>query len=211
MKLKHNFLLLCFCSLTLILFGCVATTTKTDIQPEPQSESRVVHKVVSSSPSVCGALDEFLIDAQKLDGAQRAALLEQLSGYDVNEFSCDRLKTGLLISQIGKSADEDALAIKILGEYEKIDKLSDAERRLIKLMIQHSEDLKRLHILLKKLGDKLIAEKALSETMSADLLTLQQKLNQLQKIEADINETEQSISAPTSSSLNADGSENTGS
>lgn len=206
MKLKHNFPLLCVCAFMLTLVGCVATVPETDIQPETPSESRVVHKVVSSPPSICGPLDEFLIDAQKLDGAQSAALLQQLSGYDVNEFSCDRLKTGLLMSQISKTADEDALAIKILGDYEQIDKLTDSERRLIKLMIQHSEDLKRLHVLLKKLGDKLIAEKALSETMSADLLTLQQKLNQLQKIEADINETEQSISAPTSSSLNTDGS-----
>lgn len=206
MKLKHNFPLLCFCVVMLTLVGCAVTEPETGIQPETLSEPRVVHKVAPSPPRICGPLDEFLIDAQKLDGAQRAALIQQLSGYDVNEFSCDRLKTGLLMSQIGKTADEDALAIKILSDYEQIDKLNDSERRLVKLMIQHSEDLKRLHILLKKLGDKLIAEKALSDTMSADLLTLQQKLNQLQKIEADINETEQSISAPTSSSLDSDGS-----
>ena len=210
--MKHNpaFSLLCFALTAIYLTGCV--TPSEPQAPEPKPEQRVVHTtVVSAPPSVCGPLDEFLIDAGKLDGVQTTSLIDELSGFDTSEFSCDRLKTGLLFSQIGKTVDEDNLAIEILTEYAQSSELNESEHRLIELLIQHSEDRKRLHILLKQLGDKLIAERALSKTMSTDLLTLQQKLNQLQKIEADINETEQSISAPTSSSLNADGSENTGS
>ena len=210
--MKHSIPLsfLCCALSAVYLTGCV--TPSTSQAPETEPEQRVVHTAVVSQPtSVCGPLDEFLIDAQKLDGAQTTSLINELSGYNINEFSCDRLKTGLLFSQIGKTVDEDDLAIEILTEYKQSDVLNASEHRLIEIMIQHSKDRKRLHTLLKQLGDKLIAEQALSETMSTDLLTLQQKLNQLQEIEADINETEQSISAPTSSSLNTDGSENTGS
>ncbi|MGI9317270.1 MAG: hypothetical protein ACR2QW_08080 [bacterium] len=209
MKHRQLALLLFFASTILTTVGCVSTST--EIVDSTEQEPRVVHTVVASPPSVCGALDEFLIDAHKLDGSQRSTLINELSGFDPNEFSCDRLKTGLLFSQIGKSMSEDDQAIEILAEFRGSDKLNESEHRLIDLVIQHSEERRRLHILLKQLGDKLIAEQTLSKTMSTDLLTLQQKLNQLQKIEADINETEQSISAPTSSSLNTDGSENTGS
>ncbi len=208
MKHKQSLLLICFVVATIWLTGCTTSVP----EPAPPSEpERVVHTVIASPPVVCGPLDEFLLDSQKLSGEQKSALINQLSGYDENEFSCDRLKTGLLFSQIGKTVDEDDLAIEILLEYQNSEELNDAEIRLIGLVIQHTKDRKRLHILLKQLGDKLIAEQALSETMSTDLLTLQQKLNQLQKIEADINETEQSISTPTSSSLKTDGTENTGS
>jgi hypothetical protein len=209
--MKHNqFLpLLCFVFGALWLSGCV--TAVPEPAPAPEPEQRVVHTVITNPPTVCGPLDEFLVDSQKLTGEQTTTLINQLSGYDENEFSCDRLKTGLLFSQIGKTVDEDDLAIEILSEYQNSDQLNESENRLIDLQIQHSEDRKRLHILLKQLGDKLIAEQALSKTMSTDLLTLQQKLNQLQKIEADINETEQSISTPTSSNLNTDGTKNTGS
>jgi len=194
----------------LLTSGCAAIT-----QPPPQTpaipEVRVTHTVTPRAPEACGDLAVFVLDIHKLDGRQQKTLLDKLNNYDGSEFSCDRLKAGLLLSQIGKTISEDNLALEILDSYQQSDRLSEEARQLIVLLVHQSHERKRLHILLYKLGERLIAEKSQVESMSGDLLALQEKLNQLQKLESDINETEQSIAAPTTSTLTTEPTQNTGS
>jgi len=165
----------------LLTSGCAAIT-----QPPPQTpaipEVRVTHTVTPRAPEACGDLAVFVLDIHKLDG-----------------------------SQIGKTISEDNLALEILDSYQQSDRLSEEARQLIVLLVHQSHERKRLHILLYKLGERLIAEKSQVESMSGDLLALQEKLNQLQKLESDINETEQSIAAPTTSTLTTEPTQNTGS
>jgi hypothetical protein len=208
--MKPNIKLSVLCTLTLLTSGCVTTTTPPTETTAPP-EVRVTHTVTPSAPDICGELTEFVLDIHKLDGKQQKSLLDDLSGYDGSEFSCDRLKAGLLLSQIGKTISEDNLALEILGSYQQSDRLGENSQHLLSLLVHQSQERKRLHVLLYKLGERLSAEKSQNESMSGDLLALQEKLNQLQKLEADINETEQSISAPTTSSLTTESAQNTGS
>ena len=179
--------------------------------PAPAPAPRVVHTVIPAEEGSCGSLQEFVLDVQKLQSKARKELLDQLSNYEGGKFSCDRLKTGLLLSQIGKTIKEDNLAIDILDEYDKADQLDEENQQLVQLLLFQSRERKRLHVLLGKLGQQLVAQKSLSKTMSDNLIALQQKMNQLQKLETDINETEQSIATPSTSSLETETEENTGS
>ena len=201
-------------AITTVVVGCVPIQPPAipDIPlPPPVPQTRVVHTVNTSEEGSCGSLHDFVIDAQKLKQKARKELLDQLSRYEGGKFSCDRLKTGLLLSQIGKTVNEDSLAIEILDEYENADQLDEENQQLVQLLLFQSKERKRLHVLLGKLGERLVAQKALSKTMSGNLITLQQKMNQLQKLETDINETEQSIATPSTSSLDTETKENTGS
>ncbi len=204
---------------TLILSGCVAFPTQTPPPPpEPvvanetekvEEKPRVVHTIVPAEEGSCGSLQEFVIDVQNLAQKDRKALLDELNQADSEQFSCDRLKTGLLLSQIGKTSEEDSLAIEILQKYQDTKKLTKDNQQLVQLLLYQSEERKRLHLLLGNLGQQLVTQKSLNTTMSNNLLTLQQKIDQLQKLETDINETEQSIATPSTSSLDTATEENT--
>lgn len=208
-----------YCALsivTTVIVGCVPLQPPPIPEiplppPVPQAQTRIIHTVNTSEEGSCGSLQDFVIDAQKLKQKARKELLDQLSSYEGGKFSCDRLKTGLLLSQIGKTVNEDSLAIEILDEYANADQLDEENQQLVQLLLFQSKERKRLHVLLGKLGERLVAQKALSKTMSENLITLQQKMNQLQKLETDINETEQSIATPSTSSLDTETKENTGS
>jgi len=183
-----------------------AEKVKIDVKP------RIVHTVIpTEEEDSCGSLQEFVIDAQKLTQKDRKTLLDKLSQTEGEQFSCDKLKTGLLLSQIGKTPKEDSLAIEILQKYQDTDELKEDNQQLVQLLLYQSQERKRLHLLLNNLGEQLVTQKSLNTTMSDNLLALQQKIDQLQKLETDINETEQSIATPSTSSLDTATEENPGS
>ncbi|MBX2867765.1 MAG: hypothetical protein KTR18_03785, partial [Acidiferrobacterales bacterium] len=100
--------------------------------PSPPPAPRVVHTVITAEETEgsCGSLHEFVLDVQKLESKARKELLDELSSYEGGKFSCDRLKTGLLLSQIGKTIREDNLAIEILDEYDNADQLHGDNQQL---------------------------------------------------------------------------------
>ena len=196
-------------ALGFLVTGCVTPLPQND--NPPLEETRVYHSVKTKGKNACGDLHKFLIDADRLNKQQQKSLLDELSAYPDAEFSCDRLKTGLLLSQIGKTTGEDNLAIEILGQYEDSDRLTHKEQELIRILNMQNESRKRLHILLGDIGDRLVAEKYHSDSLRTEIETLQEKIRQLQQIESDINETEQSISTPATTSLTEPSSQDTGS
>lgn len=203
-----------FLAISFALSGCVALQPIEDqsqVSAESAVDGRIEHQVASSAPQACGSLNQFLFDVHKLSKQSQKTLLDDLSAYKGDGFSCDRLKTGLLLSQIGKTISEDNLAIEILNQYRKADKLTYSDQRLITILLHHSEERKRLHVVLQGLGTQLISEKALSKNMAVKFEALQQQLNQLQQLESEINETEQSIAAPVTTGLSETTPENTGS
>jgi len=112
-----------FLGSALILSGCVAIPPPPPI-PETivatgtikaEEKPRVVHTVIPTEKSSCGSLREFVVDVQNLAQQERKVLLDQLSQTEGEQFSCDRLKTGLLLSQIGKTAEEDSSKIPGYG------------------------------------------------------------------------------------------------
>ena len=207
MKQHSSVVLMIFLGLSVT--GCVTPIDQTSTPP--LEETRVYHSVKAKQKKACGDLHKFLIDIDRLNKQQQKSLLDELSAYPDAEFSCDRLKTGLLLSQIGKTTGEDNLAIEILGQYIDSDRLSHKERELIRILNMQNESRKRLHILLGDIGDRLVAEKYHSDSLRTEIETLQEKIRQLQQIESDINETEQSISTPATTSLTEPSAQDTGS
>ncbi|MEM7195765.1 MAG: hypothetical protein AAF402_12495 [Pseudomonadota bacterium] len=187
------------------------------IAQPPQSVEEVIESTADTSelaagvPQACGSLNQFLFDIHKLDRQSQKRLLDDLGDNHANGFSCDRLKTGLLLSQIGKTISEDNLALEILAQYRKADRLTYSDQRLISVLIHHTEDRKRLHVLLQELGNQLVSEKAIARSTATKYESLLQQMQQLQKLESEINETEQSISAPATTGLTETSPENSGS
>ncbi len=220
MKHKQNSWRVLFPTLILLsLAGCVTPVSEPAPTPEPATPPSVKSEPVATpsyfpkptpEPGSCGSMHDFVLDVQNLNSTQRKKLLDELGSYAESEFSCDRLKTGALLSQIGKTVSEDNLAIEILEQYKTADKLDTDNQQLIRLLSFQSQERKRLHVLLNSLGKELINAGSLNDTLSGELITLQQKINQLQKLETDINETEQSIATPTTSNLDAKPSTDTG-
>ena len=185
-------------TLGLIFVMIIAPGCATPLQSQPEH----------TTTELCGPLDRFILDIHRLNIEQQQALLSDLIPHTGPEDFCERLKTGLALSQVSRSVEEDERTIKILNEYRYSRKLNPSERKLVTLLIPQAEERKRLHGQLDRLSTRLTAEQTLSQTKSVELLQLQQKLNQLQKLESDINETEKSIS-PAATDPPKDASENT--
>jgi len=174
----------------------IPPTVEAPARPPIYSSSRVVHTTRTSRGQACGALFDFVLDIHRLERIQQAELLEEMSDESSKRFFCDQLKAGILLSQIGRTIEEDDRAIALIDQYVTSDQLNNGERWLLRLLQLQSRERRRLHVLLNEFGNKLVTQESLSRNLSSDLVTLRKQLDQLQKIEADINETQQSISAP---------------
>ncbi len=195
----------------LLLGGCASTITDA---PTASAPNRVTHTISargSDQSRDCGSLSQFVIDINNLDAIQRQALLKELIAGSPGKYSCDKLKSDLLLSQSGQTSEQDSQSIAALDSHTRSKKLSNNDLLFIRTLISQIEHRHRLHLLLEKLGQQLITERSVSEAISSDLLELQEKITRLQKLESDIYETEQSISTPATTSLSTDATQNTGS
>lgn len=187
--------------LAILTGGCAGmqpVTPEAPPAPEPGHEPspRVIHNAPTSNKTICGTLFNYALDIHRLNGQQQYASLDKVATANSPQYFCDTVKTGILLSQISRTVSEDDVAISILNEYSKSEKLSKGERWLLRLLKNQSEERRRLHVLLDQFSEKLVAQETLATTLSSELLTVRQQLYQLKKIEADINETQQSIATP---------------
>ena len=70
-----------------------------------------------TTAELCGPLDRFILDIHRLNAEQQQTLLSDLITENGPEYFCERLKTGLALSQVSRSVEEDERTIKILNEY----------------------------------------------------------------------------------------------
>ncbi len=198
-----------------LTFGVLATSCVT---PAPQTPPKVSHTITTAPLRACGPLDVFVENVTRLDSSAMEALRNELGSYDQNGFSCDQLKTGLLLGQAGVSISDDNLAIEILENYRESDQLQADERRLVDLLLYQSRERKELHVQVHNQRQKIRRqEEALLEVQSQatsradEISALEHKLEELKKLEADINATEQSLSTPATTGIEDAQPSNTGS
>jgi len=186
--------------LVLGLAGCVSPPQEQD--QEQEQEQRISHTFTISPTHRCGYLLTFINDVNQLGRTQQQLLLIQLAPVATqNPSSCDALKTGLVLSQTAETIEQDDQAITILQSFVDGVHLTTHEQNLVLLLNQQVKQRRRLHILVSEVELQLVSEQSSSKTMSSHLLELQNKLDLLLQIEDEINETEQSITPPSTGEI----------
>ncbi len=214
--MKHNNITrraaLCVTLISLGIGGCAG------LVPPPPEPPKVSHTLPTVKARACGSLPGFVGNLLKLDAEGLEELSNELGGYHRNGFSCDQLKTGLLLGQTGTSISDDNLAIEILEHYRDTDRLLAAEHRLVDSMLHQVRLRKRLHVDLHNQQQKIRRqEKALREVQSQaayqaeEITSLQRQIDELKQLEEDINETEQSLSTPATTGISNEKPSNSGS
>ena len=185
--------------------GCVSVTQ----EPEPAAPvPNITHTVPTVTTRVCGSLPLFLDNVSSLSGERLEELRDELAGYDPEGFSCDRLKTGLLLGQSGVSLSDDNLAIEILEAMRGSERLQGDEQRLVAILLYQTMQRKDLHVKIHNQRQKIrrqeeaLAESRIQADSRADeVAALQHQLEELKKLEEDINATEQSLSTPATTDI----------
>lgn len=190
----------------------------TGLVPPPPEPPKVSHTLPTVKTRICGSLPEFVGNLLQLDLSGLEELRNELGGYHRNGFSCDQLKTGLLLGQTGVSISDDNLAIEILESYRESERLLLSERRLVTSLLQQVRQRKELHVRIHNQQQKIRRqESALREVQSQvayqaeELTALQRQIDELKQLEEDINETEQSLSTPATTGIPNEEPTNSGS
>jgi len=188
--------------LALGLAGCISSPQEQE--QEQEQEQRISHTLTISPTHRCGYLLTFVNDVNQLGSTQQQHLLTQLGPVaSQNPSSCDALKTGLVLSQSAETIEQDDQAIAILQSFIDGIHLTSREQNLVLLLQQQVKQRKRLHILVSEVELQLVSEQSSSKDMSSHILELQKKLDLLLQIEDDINQTEQSITPPSTSEISS--------
>lgn len=190
------------------LFAALVSGCATVNQEPAQPEAKVTHTVPIVPVRACGSLTHFIEDVSSLSAERLEMLRDELDGYNSDGFSCDRLKTGLLLGQTGLSVSDDNTAIEILEELQGSERLQNDEQRLVGMLLYQTLQRKDLHIKVHNQRQQIRRqEEALAESQiqadarAGEISALQHQLDELKKLEEDINATEQSLSTPATTDI----------
>jgi polyhydroxyalkanoate synthesis regulator phasin len=192
--------------------GCVTVPQ----EPPPPPEPKITHTVPTVKARICGSLPQFIENVSALDSESLEVLRDQLGGYEQENFSCDRLKTGLLLGQTGLSISDDNLAMEILEPLQDSGQLQDDEKRLLSTLLYQVSRRKELHMQvhnqrqqIRQQDEALAESRSQADSRAEEISALQHQLEELKKLEDDINATEQSLSTPATDGIENAEPENT--
>ncbi len=182
------------CTRVFILFWLFISTSCTLVKPNEIPKPNLPPIAMPTLKNTCGDNLNYMTAVNRMTTEQKKLELNWLDQeLDQSESYCSILHLGMILSTPGSKFQKDKKAIKLFEKILTINDVSSSDEKFARLIVPH---IKQRQGLRNKIG---VMDKALKKyqtknaTLNKRITVLQAQINQLKKLETEIEKKEQSV------------------